>query len=199
MRLFYSSASPFASKVRMAAHHCDLALDCVSTDTSAEPDDLLSANPLGKIPALVLDDGGVLYDSAVICDYFDKMTGGQLVPQGIDDWRAVKLVEATADGVGDALILTVYEERYRPEDKRHQPWVEKQTRKADRGLEVLETMVANLPDRLTTAHFALASLFGWMDIRFAGKLAAERPALAEWYAGFPNAFPAFENLRPKAA
>ncbi|WP_245514937.1 glutathione S-transferase family protein [Jiella endophytica] len=197
MRVFYSAASPFAAKVRMAARHCDLELESVTANTTAEPADLLSANPLGKIPALVLDDGTTLYDSRVICDYFDRLTGGQLVPQGLDAWRAVRLIEATADGIADALILSLYEERFRPEEKRHQPWVDKQLRKADRGLAALETMLGDLPETLTTAHFAVAALLGWMGFRFEGKLESERPRLADWLAAFPDAFPAYGELRPR--
>ncbi|MBO0660966.1 glutathione S-transferase [Jiella flava] len=199
MRVYYSSPSPFAAKVRMAAHHCDLPIESVLADTSAEPADLITANPLGKIPALVLDDGTALYDSGVICDYFDKLTGGQLVPQTLESWTVVKRIEATADGIGDALILAVYEERYRPEDKRHQPWVDKQMRKADRGLDALEAMLADLPEGLTTAHFAVAALLGWMELRFKGMLAAERPELARWLAAFPAHFPAYVELGPRPA
>ena len=199
MRVYYSSASPFAAKVRMAASHCDLQIESVATDTTAEPADLIDANPLGKIPALVLDDGTALYDSRVICDYFDKITGGQLLPARLEAWTKVKLIEATADGIADALILSVYEERYRPEEKRHQPWVDKQLRKADRGLAVLEEQLADMPEDLTTADFAVAGLLGWMSFRFKGKLEAERPALAKWLAGFAERFPAFAELGPRPA
>ena len=199
MRIYYSSASPFAAKVRMAASHCGLAIESVSADTSAEPADLLAANPLGKVPALILDDGTALYDSRVICDYFDKRTGGQLVPQGLEAWTTVKRIEATADGIGDALLLSVYEERYRPADKRHQPWVDLQMRKADRGLKALEAMLSDLPDQLTTAHFAIAGLLGWMSFRFKGKIETECPALAAWLAAFPDAFQAYGELGPRPA
>lgn len=199
MRVYYSSASPFAAKVRMAARHCDLEIESIAVDTTAEPDDLIAANPLGKIPALVLDDGTALYDSRAICDYFDKATGGQLLPATLDAWTRVKLIEATADGIGDALILSVYEERYRPADKRHQPWVDMQMRKADRGLAVLETLLADMPDQLTTADFAVAGLLGWMSFRFKGKLEAERPALANWLAAFPDRFPAVAELGARPA
>ncbi|MBP0614402.1 glutathione S-transferase family protein [Jiella mangrovi] len=199
MRVFYSSASPFAAKVRMAASHCDLPFESVATDTMAEPAELLFANPLGKIPVVVLDDGMALYDSRVICDYFDKLTGGQLLPQGLEAFTRVKVIEACADGICDALILALYEERYRPEDKRHQPWVDKQMARADRGLAALEKMLPDLPEKLSTAHFAMASVLGWMSFRFKGKLEAERPALAAWIKAFPEKFPAFSQVGPRPA
>lgn len=198
MRLFYAPASPFAAKVRMAASHCGFVLDEVAVDTSAEPTELLAANPLGKIPSLVTDDGCAVFDSSVICDLFDRMSGNQLVPQSIDDWRAVKTFEATVDGVIDALLLTVYEVRYRPEEKRYDGWVDKQMRKGDRGLVLLDKRLDELTPALTTAHFALAGLLGWMNIRFAGKAANEYPRLAEWLDRFCEANPEMMRFVPQA-
>ena len=100
------------------------------------------------------------------------MSGNQMVPQAIEPWRIAATVEATADGIVDALILSVYEVRYRPEDKRHQPWVDKQLRKADRGLATLEQQILELPEGLTTGHFAVAALLGWATMRFPGKIEA---------------------------
>ncbi|KQT50776.1 glutathione S-transferase [Aureimonas sp. Leaf454] len=198
MRLFYASASPFASKVRMAAHHCDIELEPVSTDTGAEPADLLEANPLGKIPALVLPDASALYDSAVICDWLDRQSGHALVPQDEAGWLLCKRIEATADGVVDGAILSVYEVRFRPEDKRHQPWVDKQMRKAWRGMDVLEGAIGSLGTQPTTAHFAVAGLLGWFDLRFKGQWEERYPGLKAWIDGFPAIFPAYEDLKPKA-
>lgn len=196
MRLYYSPASPFAAKARMAASHCGIAIDAVKTDTSAEPDDLIEANPLGKIPALVLDNGQTVFDSSVICDYFDKMSGNQLLPQTIEAWQTAKVYEAAVDGTIDALILTVYESRYRPEEMRHQPWVDMQMRKADRGLAWLELHLEEIGTDITIAHFALASLIGWMGIRFEPKLASEHPKLVAWIEAFAKTFPAYEQVKP---
>ncbi len=196
MRLYYSAPSPFAAKVRMAASHCGIAVETVPVDTTAEPDQLLKANPLGKIPVLVMDDGATVYDSRVICALFDRMSGNQMVPQAIEPWRIAATVEATADGIVDALILSVYEVRYRPEDKRHQPWVDKQLRKADRGLASLEQQILELPEDLTIGHFAVAALLGWATMRFPGKIEGERPQLAAWLQRFEQQFPAYADLKP---
>lgn len=198
MRLYSSPSSPFVAKVRMAAHHCGVALTAVTADTASEPDDLLSANPLGKIPALVMDDGAPLFDSAVICDWLDRRSGHKLVPQSDEEWLLVKRIEATADGTIDAAILVLYESRYRPEDKRHQPWVDKQMRRAFRGLDALERDVGRLGPEPTLAHFALAALLGWLDLRYRGQWEDGRPALVAWIAGFAQTFPAYEELKPRA-
>jgi glutathione S-transferase len=197
MRLFSSPASPFAAKVRMAAHHVGIPIETIATDTGAEPADLLAANPLGKIPALVLDDGTVLFDSKVICDYLDRRSGHKLVPQDEAGWLRTKRLEATADGIGDAAILTLYEVRYRPEDKRHQPWVDKQMRKAFRALDSLEAQIDELGPDLTTAHFAVGGVLGWLNLRFKGQWEEGRPRLVAWQAAFGDVFPAYEELKPR--
>lgn len=197
MRLFFSPASPFAAKVLMAAHHCGIALTPVATDTGAEPADLLAANPLGKIPALLMDDGRTLYDSAVILDWLDRRSGHRLVPQAEADWLFAKRMEATADGVAEAAILTLYEVRYRPEDKRHQPWVDKQMRRVWRGMDELETNIAGFGATLTIAHFALAGLLGWLDLRFKGQWEARYPGLSAWIERFPESFPAYAQFKPR--
>ena len=196
MRLYYSPASPFAAKARMAASHCGITIDSVKTDTSAEPEELIEANPLGKIPALVLDNGQTIFDSSVICDYFDKISGNQLQPQTVEGWQTAKVYEAAVDGTIDALILTVYEVRFRPDDKRHQPWVDKQMRKANRGVAYLEAHLDGIGKETTIAHLALASLLGWMGIRFEEKLATDHPKLKAWIDAFPKTFPAYEQLKP---
>ena len=199
MRLYYSPASPFAAKARMAASHCGIAIDAVKTDTSAEPGELLKANPLGKIPALVLDDGQTIFDSGVICDYFDRISGNQLQPQTVEAWRTAKVFEAAADGTMEALILVLYEARYRPEGMRHKPWTDMQMRKADRSLDYLEAHLDGIGEAVTIAHFALAALIGWMAIRFDGKIAGEHPKLQAWIEAFPERFPAYEQLKPQVS
>lgn len=198
MRLFYASASPFVAKVRMAAYHCDIDVVPVPTDTAAEPADLIGANPLGKVPALILPDGRALYDSAVICDWLDRQSGNRLVPQDEAGWLACKRIEATADGIVDAAILSVYEVRFRPEDKRHQPWVDKQLRKAWRGMDMLEASIGDLGRQPTTAHFAVAGLLGWFDIRFKGQWENRYPKVKAWFDAFPEIFPAYAELKPSA-
>lgn len=198
MRLFYAPASPFAAKVRMAAAHCGITLDLVQTDTGAEPADLLAVNPLGKIPTLIAKDGAALYDSAVICDYLDRLSGHQLVPQSEAGWLLVKRIAATADGVADAALLSVYEKRMRPEERQHQPWVDRQLGKAWRSLAVLESNIASLGAEPNLAHFALGSVLGYLDLRFKGQWEDKHPQLVAWLAAFPAVFPAYAELKPQA-
>ncbi|MEE2950525.1 MAG: glutathione S-transferase family protein [Pseudomonadota bacterium] len=195
MRLLGSSASPFVAKVRMAAAICDIELSVDAIDTGNEPEALTSVNPLGKIPALVTEDGDAVFDSAVICEYLDRMSGNQLIPQTLVEYRKAKTFESVASGVVDALILCLYEVRFRPEEKRHSDWTDRQTRKADRGLAWLGEHLGELGDQPTIAHCALASLLGWMELRYADKL-NELPTLTAWADAFYAANPKLAETKP---
>ena len=82
-RLLYSSASPYSAKVRMAAAYAGVAIEAVQVNTEQEPADLVGANPLGKIPVLVLDDGRAVFDSRVIVQYLNGLSKNALLPRNI--------------------------------------------------------------------------------------------------------------------
>src|SRR4051794_22222038 len=109
MKLHWSPKSPYVRKVMICAHELGLLprLELVrSVAAMLRPNErLMQDNPLSKIPTLVLDNGFVLFDSVVICDYLNDLGGGTLFPQhGDDKWQALRW-HAFADGLLDALIL----------------------------------------------------------------------------------------------
>ncbi len=108
MILRSSPASPFARKVRIAASLLGLddRIDVRETDLNSPDDAIRKQNPLGKIPALVLDDGTVLYDSRVILEYLDHLAGGgRIIPREPKARFAALRLQALCDGVLDAGIL----------------------------------------------------------------------------------------------
>jgi glutathione S-transferase len=135
MRLYHSPTTPFGRKVMVALMETGQAGDVEVVTVAGTPMDVgtmpVAQNPLGKIPALELDDGPALYDSRVICRFLDDRAGGKLYPPAPRLWQTLTL-EATADGMLDAAILMVYEARTRPEDKRFDGWVDAQWSKVGR-------------------------------------------------------------------
>ena len=197
MRLLYSKPSPYSSKVRMAAIRCGFELELVPTDTGAEGEELLGANPVGKIPALVTDDGTTVYDSRVICEYLDRLSGNLLIPQTTEGWLRAKRTEALADATAEAFMAILYEHRYRPEDKRHGPWIEKQERRGQRCLAALARQVDELSGEPDIGHFALSSDLAWLNLRFETAL-ADHEALRHWLDAFFDAQPQYAAVRPQA-
>jgi glutathione S-transferase len=198
MELLYSVTSPYSAKVRMAARHLGIDITNVAVDTNAEPATLVDNNPLGKIPVLLLDDGGSVYDSVAIMHYLDRLSGGKLYPKKNGKRTEAEILEALCDGIMDCLLAIVYERRSRPEDRVHQPWIDKQWKKAVKGLDHLNANLPKTGKKLHGGHFALAALIGYLDLRFAGEWAEGHEALAQWPETFGKRCEAYTELRAAA-
>ena len=195
MKIYYSNLSPYSTKVRMAAHYAGLAAESVAVDTSADPAELLDANPLGKIPTLVTDDGLAVFDSRAIMAYIDRQTRGALYPRNAAKRTEVDVLEATADGICDSLLAIVYERRMRPEEKVHQPWIDRQWQKVERALDHLEANMPRLGKKPNAGHFALAAMLRYIELRFAGKWQRGRPKLKRFLARFEAIFPDYAQFK----
>ena len=185
MKLFYSPSSPFVRKVHVVIRECGLSdrveLMQVAT-TPINPDASLKAtNPLGKLPALVREDGPAVYDSRVITRYLDHVAEGSLYPEA-RIWDVLTL-EATGDGIMEAAVLMVYESRVRPEDKVFEGWVEAQWTKAMGGIQAVnDRWMGHLNGPIDAAQIAVACALGYVDFRHADRdWRATCPDLAAWY------------------
>lgn len=196
MRLRYSPASPFVRKCRIAAAVLGLEVELEDCNTMDPNDSISAQNPLAKIPALILDDGDVLFDSPVIIAYLDHLAGNKLIPSEPKARFAALKLEALADGLADAALLQVYEGRYRPEEMKVQKWLDMQAAKVARALAVLEAQPPAGP--ITNGHIALACALGYLDLRFSGIWREYHPKLVAWLDAFAAAVPAFAETRPPA-
>ena len=198
MELLYSPASPYSAKVRMAARHLGIEIKDVRVDTNAEPATLIKNNPLGKIPVLLLDDGGSVYDSVAIMHYLNRHSGGKLYPKTDAKRTEAEVLEALCDGIMDCLLAIVYERRSRPEEKVHQPWIDKQWSKVVKGLDYLNANLPKTGKTLNGGHFALAAMIGYLDLRFADEWAEGRKTLAAWPEKFGKRFEAYTEMKTPA-
>jgi glutathione S-transferase len=196
MILRSSPPSPFGRKVRIALIHLGLAdrVEIVATDTSSKSDTIRKQNPLGKIPTLITESGKALYDSRVILDYLDHLTGGgRIVPLDPDERFHALTLQALADGILDASILRVYERRYRSEEQVVDSWLEYQAGKVDRALTALEALPPGA--QVDVGTIALACALGYQDLRFAVTWRGIYPRLVGWLDAFAASVPAFEQTR----
>jgi glutathione S-transferase len=197
MKLLFSPASPFSSKVRMAAHYLELDLTEVRVDTNAGPAILVDNNPLGKIPVLLTDDGISIFDSLSINHYFSRLKGKKLYPAKDTKRTEAEVLEALCDGACECLLAIVYERRFRTEEKIFQPWIDRQWMKVNRALNHLSVDCPKIGKKLHGGHFALAALIGYLQLRFEGQWEANHAELVDWARAFEKAFPAFDDLKPK--
>jgi glutathione S-transferase len=194
MRLRYSPLSPYVRKVMVVALETGLAERIERVPTTVAPttpnEDMARENPLVKVPSLTTDDGLVLYDSPVICEYLDTLHSGPKLfpPSGKARWIALRQ-QALGDGILDAAILGRYES-VRPAQFLWQDWIDAQLRKVRGAVDALEIEVeggglgaANAQP--TIGPITIGCALGYLDFRYQREdWRARARRLAAWYAGF---------------
>ena len=193
-------SSPYGRKIRIAADVLGLE-DCIevtSVDTMDEYDSIRTQNPLGKMPCLVLPDGGTLYDSSIILEFLQHVAvTDRLLPRSGMERFSMLTQTRLADGIIDAGALIIYEHRFRELEQVSERWLSHQRGKILRALAAFE---AGLPDPLKTdaVTIGLACALGFLDKRQPVDWRPHHPALVDWFAVFTENEPAFERTRAPA-
>lgn len=182
MKLIGSYTSPYVRKISVMLLEKGIPFDFIN-DVPHEPGcKITQFNPLGKVPALVTDDGEVFYDSPIIVQFIELMNvAPTLLPWQPLEALRVKQIEALADGVTDAAVALVLEGRRDP-DKRNEAWVLRQREKLLRGLDALEKLAGKRTllnsESLNVADIAVACSLGYINFRrIAPGWCVERPEL----------------------
>ncbi|HKY17783.1 MAG TPA: glutathione S-transferase family protein [Rhizomicrobium sp.] len=195
MKLYTNAASPFARKCRVIAHELGLKLEEIRTLPMQEPE-FRKINPLGKIPALILDDGSVLIDSPVICEYLSHAGGGKFFPAdsiwkaATGRWKALGL-QALGDGLADAAVAWMIEGRQQPVNE---------TARARHMAAVLAAMDAlervKFAQDVTIGEISVACALGYVEFRMPDlDWKTSRPNLSAWYAKFCE-YPSMKATAP---
>lgn len=201
MKLIYSPASPYVRKVLVTLKELGLEDKVekvqVATTVVDQNAELAAANPVAKIPALVLDDGRGLYDSRVITQYLDSLVPSpSFYPAGGDARWDVLRLEATADGLMDAAVNARYERGLRPAEKQWDDWVDGQMKKVHGALKALDGAAGSFGDDIHAGIIGAACACGYLDFRYADIGWRENyPALAAWYATFSER-PSMQDTKP---
>jgi len=188
MVLFYQTHSPYARKVLVAAHELGLAarIRIIHQETSptSRNDDVFRQNPLGKVPVLIRDDSPPIFDSDVICAYFDTLhDGDKLAPShGEARWRALTL-QALAQGMNDCGIALRWETVRRPEPLRYQPLKDGYAAKLIESFDWLENQMQQ-PGAVDLGQIAVATCLSWLEFRDLPSFRPGRPALSTWFDDF---------------
>lgn len=188
MKLHWSPRSPFVRKVMVAAHETGIVdrIECIrSVAAAATPHvELMKDNPLSKIPTMVLDDGTPLYNSRVICEYFDTLhMGPKLFPTEPNARFVALRRQALGDGMLDFLIL--WRGEMMRANKSDQMIASFAARRVA-SLALLEWQAAELHSGpFTIGHIAIGCALSYLDFRFAAlPWRGDHPKLADWHATF---------------
>ncbi len=201
MKLLYTNTSSYARKVRIVAHekHIAMALQQV---VLTDPDcPVKQYNPLGKVPVLILSDTESLYDSRVIVEYLDNCTPlAHLIPQELSAKIKVRRWESLADGVCDAVVAVMLEQR-KAEPAQDAAFMAKQMDKVSRGLTVLNDDLANhewcVGEAFSLADIAVGCMLAYVNLRFVGviNMAVDYPNLERLHLALLKR-PSFKETAP---
>lgn len=190
MKLIGSLASPYVRKVRIVMAEKKLDYEFVLEDVWSADTTILQSNPLGKVPCLIMEDGGAMFDSRVIVEYLDTLTPvGKLIPAHGRERAEVKCWEALADGLLDAGVLVRLEGTQRPQAQQSPAWMNRQMDKVQASLKAMSTGLADTPfcagNLYTLSDVAVGCALGWLSFRF--------PEI-DWRGDHPNLGRLFDKL-----
>jgi len=198
MQLFYSPTSPYARKCRAVARERGLMgeLEEAACNPMEDPAELHASNPLGRVPALVLDDGAAIFDSPVIAEYLDGLGNTPaLIPAAGAPRFKVLVAAALAQGMTDSALAITMEGR-RPAAQQSPEAVTRWRNSILRGLDQMPVHLDGLPGELTLGHIACGCLLGYLDLRHGNLNWRDgRDELAAWFAEF-NARPSMQETDP---
>jgi glutathione S-transferase len=203
IRLIASLSSPYVRKVRIVMAEKRLEYQLELEDVWSPDTSIHDANPLGKVPCLIMEDGGALFDSRVIVEYLDTLTPvAKLIPPNGRERAEVRTWEALADGVSDAAILVRLEQSQRPAEQQSQKWIDRQMNKVQAGVASMGQGLADKPwcneHAYSLADIALGCALGYLDFRFKHvDWRNAHPNLARHYKKL-SARPSFVDTQPPA-
>ena len=206
MRLIGAQTSPYVRKVRVVLAEKKLDYKFVHENVWAEDTTIGTANPLGKVPCLVMDGADAVFDSRVIVEYLDTLSPvGKLIPSASRQRVEVKTWEALADGLLDAAILARLEATWagRTESERSQAWIARQMKKVDDALTAMSHGLGEKPWCSEGVHLSLADIavgcaLAYLDFRFPELNWRERHAnLAQLLDGKLMQRPSFADTKPE--
>jgi glutathione S-transferase len=200
MKLIGSLTSPYVRKVRVVLAEKKLDFQLELEDVWSAQTKIADFNPLGKVPCLVMEDGGALFDSRVIIEYFDTLSPyNRLIPQAGRERAAVRCWEALGDGILDAAV-TVFKEKQRPAQQISTQWIERHQHKILNGLTAMSKGLGDQPlcqgNNVTLADLCCAVTLGYLDFRFSEiDWRTDHPNLAALYEKISNR-PSMKDTEP---
>lgn len=186
MKLYASTTSPYARKVRILLQEQGIAHQFIAESPADPESNVARLNPLGKVPLLQLDNGEVLFNSPMIVEYIDAVAGKPMIPVELEQRWRVQRWHALADGIMDAVIVRMLELRRAPES-RDVAIISKQEHKVEAALQYADQQMRDLDadflccDYLTIADVAFSVALDYINLRYSHNWADKHLRLAAWF------------------
>jgi glutathione S-transferase len=197
MKLIGSLTSPYVRKARIVFAEKKIEVPLIQENVWSQDTAIMESNPLGKVPCLVMDDGGAMFDSRVIVEYADTLSPvNKLIPSSGKERAAVKTWEALADGIVDASILARLEGTWRPDEQKSQAWIDRQLHKVDVSLKAMSNGLGEsewcFGNQMSLADISVGCALDYLIFRFPN---------IKWQATYPNLDRLYKKLmlRPSFA
>jgi len=202
MKLCYSPTSPYVRKVLVTAKELGLfdQMEMHGGDTTNIFVGINPANPLGKLPSLEIEDGVLLFDSIVICEYLDSLSdSADLFPgTGLEHAKLMTL-HALANGMTEAAFQRRFDSSAMPEGEGSPSWCARLKVSMENSLNELEARVSQFDGKLDIATIAIGCALGYHDLRFSFENWREgRPQLTAWYDDFSSRPSMTDTVPPEA-
>lgn len=183
MKLIGSYTSPFVRKISVLLLEKGITFEFINEQPYNAENGVALYNPLGKVPALVTDDGETWFDSPIIAEYIELLgIAPAMVPREPKAALAIKQIEALADGIMDASLTSVREQA-RPVAQQSETELLRQREKINRSLDRCEALIREgkiAPDAVNLATIAIACAIGYLNFRrVAPGWCVERPLLVK--------------------
>lgn len=193
--------SPFVRRVAVSMRVLGMTYGHRPQTAFAQFDEIKALNPVARVPALILNSGEVLFDSTAILDYLDQTVGPEraLVPTEPDARRAVLRTVALALGITEKVVAVVYERRFRPAEKVHQPWIDRCEEQARSGLSALDSL-GDAPfeaAKLNQAGITAAVMYDFVRMMNPALLPVSQYKRLDAHAARCAALPAFKETMPE--
>ena len=169
MLLIGVNRSPFTRRVAITLKLYGVPFEQRDLSGFGNRAEVRAANPLGRIPALVLDDGETLIDSAAIVDHLDQTYGGAqpLTPASGSDRRLVLKIAALMMGACDKGLHAAYERNHHPPEKVHQPWIDDCAAQMKSALLAVDAMIDAKQPYLVLGRLTQADVTAFIAERLA--------------------------------
>lgn len=197
MKLIGSLTSPYVRKARIVFAEKKIEVPLIQENVWSQDTKIMESNPLGKVPCLVMDDGGAMFDSRVIVEYADTLSPvNKLIPSSGKEKAAVKTWEALADGILDASVLARLEATWRPDELKSQAWIDRQLLKVDVSLKAMSNGLGEsewcFGNQISLADISVGCALDYLIFRFPN---------IQWQATYPNLDRLYKKLmsRPSFA